>query len=90
MKRCPSDSEYQYRFVAKNAWRLLAMQQRDPISRTRGCLHYAHRRGNTSGFPDSWFHEAGVTLGLLSLSKFDGLREIGIFPSVGELRQSHS
>ena len=90
MKITASDSEYQLRFVAENAWRLLAMQDGNLISPTHGCFHYAYWRDKTSDFPDSRFQEAGAALGLLSLPQFDHLRDNGLLPPAVELYRGFS
>ncbi len=62
------DYLFQSEFVAKNAWRLLALQDTDVSSPSYGCFHYSFWRDKTSEFPDARFQEAGATLGILSLS----------------------
>ena len=85
-----SDYEYQLAYVAQNAWRLLAMQDRNRLSPAYGCFHYAYWRDKTSEFPDSRFQEAGATLGILSLPAFNRLRADGVLPSAETLYESFS
>ncbi|MBF0157072.1 MAG: hypothetical protein HQL57_07815 [Magnetococcales bacterium] len=84
------DLEYQLEFVMANAWRLLGIQDRNPLSPTHGCFHYAYWRDKTSEFADARMQEAGAALGLLSLPCFDRWRadaeggaEIGAVSGVG-------
>ncbi len=82
------DVSFQLDHVARAAWRLLALQDRDPNSPSFGCFHTAYWRDKTSEFPDARFQECGAALGLLSLTTFDGLRTIEVLPSRGELMDS--
>lgn len=68
------DFRLQAQFVADNAWRLLSLQDTDPLSPSHGCFHYAYWRDKTSEFADARFQEAGATLALLSLPAFDAIR----------------
>ncbi len=67
------DFSFQAEFVCANAWRLITMQDGDPLSPSFGCFHYAYWRDKTSEFPDARFQEAGATLGMLASGKFDSL-----------------
>lgn len=80
------DYAYQVEFVANSAWRLLALQDANPLSSTHGCFHYAYWRDKTSEFADARFQEASATLGLLSLPCFAVMRERCGAPSVEQLR----
>jgi len=82
------DISYQLDFVARSAWRLLALQDTNAASPSHGCFHLAYWRDKTSEFADARFQEAGAALGLLSLPRFDALREEGILPSATILRQA--
>lgn len=84
------DYAHQTRFVAASAWRLLELQDRDPLSPSHGCFHYAYWRDKTSEFPDARFQEAGAALGLLSLPFFDDLRAEGILPDAERLYAAFS
>lgn len=75
------DHVFQAGFVAENAWRLLSLQDANPLSPSYGCFHYAYWRDKTSEFPDGRFQEAGAALGLLALPAFDGWREAGTLAS---------
>src|SRR5262249_12095850 len=65
------DVRFQLDHVAREAWRLIALQDGDPNSPSFGCFHTAYWRDKTSEFPDARFQEAGAALGLLSLPIFD-------------------
>ncbi|MEO5374270.1 MAG: hypothetical protein H7840_08315 [Alphaproteobacteria bacterium] len=82
------DFDVQRAFVIDNAWRLLGMQDRDRLSPSHGCFHYAYWRDKTSEFPDARFQEAGATLGLLSLPEFDTWRGEGGLASSGQCREA--
>lgn len=69
------DIDFQLRFIADSAWRLVATQDRDPSSPSLGCFHTAYWRDKTSEFPDARFQEAAAALGLLSLDEFESIRE---------------
>ena len=80
-----NDFEYQLRFVCDAAWRMVEMQDRDALSPSHGCFHYAYWRDKTSEFPDARFQEAGAAVGLLSLSRFDDTRGPNSLPAASEL-----
>lgn len=84
------DFSFQRDFIAAAAWRLLGMQDRNACAPSHGCFHYAYWRDKTSEFPDVRFQEAGATLGLLSLPRFDLVREEQNAPSADELYQGYS
>ena len=42
------DIEYQLRYVAEAAWRLMAMQDDNPVAPSHGCFHYGYWRDKTS------------------------------------------
>jgi hypothetical protein len=83
-----NDFEFQAEYVAQQAWRLLAMQDRNELSPSHGCFHYAYWRDKTSEFPDARFQEAGAALGLLSLPAFDDLRAQVMAPPPEQLYAS--
>ena len=85
-----NDFEYQLRFVCDAAWRMVEMQDRDALSPSHGCFHYAYWRDKTSEFPDARFQEAGAAVGLLSLSRFDDTRGPNGLPAASELYRSFS
>jgi len=72
-----NDFDFQLGFVIDSSWRLLEMQDRNPLSPSHGCFHYPYWRDKTSEFPDARFQEAGAALGLLSLPCFDDARAAG-------------
>jgi len=80
-----NDFEYQLGFVIDSAWRMVEMQDRNRLSPSYGCFHYAYWRDKTSEFPDSRFQEAGAALGLLALPRFDEARAAGTLPEAGIL-----
>lgn len=84
------DFNYQFGYVADASWRILEMQDRNPLSPSYGCFHYAYWRDKTSEFCDARFQEAGVTLGLLSLPRFDTERRDGRLQSSAELYEAFS
>jgi hypothetical protein len=84
------DFEYQLNYVADASWRVLEMQDRNPLSPSHGCFHYSFWRDKTSEFSDARFQEAGVTLGLLSLPRFDHARAAGRLASADELYDGFS
>ena len=75
-----NDFEYQLDFVIDSAWRMVEMQDRNRLSPSYGCFHYAYWRDKTSEFPDARFQEAGAALGLLALPRFDEARASGTLP----------
>jgi len=81
-----NDLDFQADYVARQAWRLCAMQDANPASPSYGCFHYAYWRDKTSEFADARFQEAGPTLALLSLPAFDSLRATAGAPSSEVLR----
>ncbi len=60
------DFLYQLQHAGDAAHRLLAMQDRDPLSPSFGSFHYPYWRDKTSEFADARFQEAGAALGLLA------------------------
>jgi hypothetical protein len=85
-----NDFDTQIRFVAGAAWRLMEMQDKNPLSPSWGCFHYAYWRDKTSEFADARFQEAGPALALLSLPAFDAVRTEAGLPSPVVLRQAFS
>ncbi|MBF0268033.1 MAG: hypothetical protein HQL44_05540 [Alphaproteobacteria bacterium] len=81
------DLFFQTDFVAANAWRMMGLQDANPLSPSFGCLHLAYWRDKTSEFPDVRFQEGGAALGLLSLPAFDEWRAKGMLASSEELYQ---
>ncbi len=69
------DIEYQLRYVAEAAWRLMAMQDDNPVAPSHGCFHTAYWRDKTSEFPDARYQEAGAALALLAHPAFEDLRQ---------------
>jgi hypothetical protein len=69
------DFLHQLLHVGDAAGRLLAMQDRDPLSPSFGSFHYAYWRDKTSEFGDARFQEAGAALGLLAHPAF---RDLGV------------
>ncbi|MDP9195388.1 MAG: hypothetical protein M3O22_01245 [Pseudomonadota bacterium] len=59
------DYAWQTQFVAENAWRLLALQDRNQASPTYGCFDLGYWRDKTAEFADIRRQEAGAALGLL-------------------------
>lgn len=82
------DLFFQADFVASNAWRLMGLQDGNPLSPSYGCLHLAYWRDKTSEFPDARFQEGGAALGLLSLPAFDDWRAKGALASAEDLYQA--
>ncbi|MFA6018677.1 MAG: hypothetical protein WC722_00335 [Rhodospirillales bacterium] len=82
------DLHFQADFVAANAWRLMGLQDANPLSPSYGCLHLAYWRDKTSEFPDARFQEGGAALGLLSLPAFDDWRDRGALASAEDLYQA--
>ena len=77
-----NDFEYQLGFVIDASWRMMEMQDRNPLSPSHGCFHYSYWRDKTSEFSDARFQEAGAALALLSLPRFDDYRSRnGLLPS---------
>ena len=85
-----NDFEYQLRFVCDAAWRMVEMQDRNPLSPSYGCFNYAYWRDKTSEFADARFQEAGAALGLLSLQRFDAARGPDGLPPAPVLYRSFS
>lgn len=85
-----NDFEYQLGFVIDSAWRMVEMQDRNPLSPSFGCFHYAYWRDKTSEFPDARFQEAGAALGLLSLPRFDENRKDNALPHASVLYRGFS
>ncbi|MGN7610913.1 hypothetical protein ACQZV8_02390 [Magnetococcales bacterium HHB-1] len=83
-----SDYAFQLDFVVRNAFRLISLQDVQPLSPTYGCFHYAYWRDKTSEFPDARMQEAGATLGLLALPRYDSLRAEGLLPEKEVLYQA--
>lgn len=79
------DLRFQADFVASNAWRMMGLQDANPLSPSHGCLHLAYWRDKTSEFPDVRFQEGGAALGLLSLPAFDEWRSAGKLASSADL-----
>src|SRR5581483_10660099 len=73
-----SDFDFQSEFVIANAWRLLEMQDRTPLSPSFGCFDYKYWRDKTSEFADARFQEGALTLALLSLPAYDRWRKDGL------------
>lgn len=69
-----NDVDFQVDYVVRNAWRLLAMQDDNPLSPSYGCFDYAYWRDKTSEFPDARLQEAGAALALVSLPVFEEVR----------------
>lgn len=84
------DFQIQLEFVIDQAWRLLEMQDRNPLSPSHGCFHYPYWRDKTSEFPDARFQEAGAALGMLALPAFDSARAAGRLPSAEVLTEAFS
>ena len=61
-----NDFIYQKNYILSQAQRLLGMQDKLPLSPSRGCFQYAYWRDRASDFPDSRFQEAGAALGLIA------------------------
>lgn len=79
------DFLHQLRHVGDSAHRLLAMQDRDPLSPSFGSFHYPYWRDKTSEFADARFQEAGAALGLLAHPRFRALGEQRGWPTPVEL-----
>ncbi len=82
------DFLYQLQHVGDAAHRLLAMQDRDPLSPSFGCFHYPYWRDKTSEFADARFQEAGAALGLLAHPQFRVLGMERGWPSSEELLEA--
>lgn len=82
------DFLYQLQHVGDAAHRLLAMQDRDPLSPSFGCFHYPYWRDKTSEFADARFQEAGAALGLLAHPQFRALGTERGWPSAEELLEA--
>ena len=82
------DFLYQLQHVGDAAHRLLAIQDRDPLSPSFGCFHYAYWRDKTSEFADARFQEAGAALGLLAHPQFRVLGMQRGWPSPEELLEA--
>lgn len=61
----PSDLALHERYLHDSVPRLLALQDRDPLSPTRGSFDTAYWRDKTSDTPDARYQEAAALLGLL-------------------------
>lgn len=79
------DIEYQLRYVAGAAWRLMAMQDDNPVAPSHGCFHHAYWRDKTSEFADARYQEAGAALALLADPALDSLRRDAGAPDPGRL-----
>ena len=80
-----SDFDFQLQFVVANAWRLIAMQDKNPLAPSFGCFDYRYWRDKTAEFPDARFQEASLTLALLSMPAFDAHRVSGVLADNEEL-----
>ena len=79
------DFLHQVRHVGDSAHRLLALQDRDPLSPSFGSFHYPYWRDKTSEFADARFQEAGAALGLLAHPRFRAMGEQLGWPAPVEL-----
>ena len=79
------DFLYQLQHVGDAAHRLIAMQDRDPLSPSFGSFHYPYWRDKTSEFADARFQEAGAALGLLAHPHFRGIGKERGWPQPVEL-----
>lgn len=83
-----SDYTFQLQFVVDNAWRLIAMQDQNPLAPSHGCFDYRYWRDKTAEFADARFQEASLTLALLSMPEYDEFRSGDRLPGAAELYQA--